>query len=493
MIPRRRASSSAAPPRAGAVAPLQTVQAQCEELLRLAREELVKAGGITALVVALDCGDTTARHSALGALAALASSDGGRWLPSLATGGTTLSGRLLAAAAAAAVGPHERSRVEATRLLACLACVPELAPGVWAAGAAGLIAAMLGRGERGRRSTTADEEGCGGGDGGRSAAVPAVLPATPGWAGKRQLQLAAALALKALIEPSEWEAEAVRNRRRHEALQRAGGLGPLVALAADGGSSTGTCGATRDLAAAAAACLRFVALVPQAAQAAVAEAGCAEALVAALSRRGLMPHGADVTATVGCAPAHPAHAAYLAGVAWELASYPDAAARLIAAGAIEALLQLVASAKDAGVKKRAVGSSGSGSKAQAPGSSADKRGGKGKNQEAGRSTARLLELSAGASDPAAGAAAALVNATGALHHLTMLDEGKARLLAGGGVPLLATLLRGPVGAALPVAWDNALAALWNVSLLSGAAAALAAAGAPPFLCGGPRGAQLPPR
>jgi hypothetical protein len=233
------------------------------------REELVKAGGITALVVALDCGDTTARHSALGALAALASSDGGRWLPSLATGGTTLSGRLLAAAAAAAVGPHERSHVEATRLLACLACVPELAPGVWAAGAPGLIAAMLGRGERGRRSTTADEEGCGGGDGGRSAAVPAVLPATPGWAGKRQLQLAAALALKALIEPSEWEAEAVRNTRRHEALQRAGGLGPLVALAADGGSSTGTCGATRDLAAAAAACLRFVALVPQAAQAAV--------------------------------------------------------------------------------------------------------------------------------------------------------------------------------------------------------------------------------
>jgi hypothetical protein len=244
------------------------------------REEVVKAGGITALLVTADSADTTARHSALGALAVLASSDDGRWLPALATISPALNAQMLAAAAAAAVGPHERSRLEATRLLARLACVPALALRVWAASSAGLLAAMLGRGETGWMdavegvgSTTLtchSGSGCNDADSrGRSAAVPL---ATPGWAGKRQLQLAAALALKALIEPSEWEAEAVRNARRLEALRRAGGLRPFVALAADGGSgSSSSCGAAMNLAMAAAACLRFVALIPQAAQAAVGE------------------------------------------------------------------------------------------------------------------------------------------------------------------------------------------------------------------------------
>jgi hypothetical protein len=104
----------------------------------------------------------------------------------------------------------------------------------------------------------------------------------------------------------------------------------------------------------------------------------------------------------------------------------------------------------------------------------------------------LLEPPAGTGNPTAAASTALVNATGALHHLTVLDEGKARLVAGGGVPLLVTLLQGPVGATLPVAWDNALAALWNASLLTGVEAVLAAAGAPPFLRARPRGMKLPP-
>jgi predicted component of type VI protein secretion system len=95
-------------------------------------------------------------------------------------------------------------------------------------------------------------------------------------------------------------------------------------------------------------------------------------------------------------------------------------------------------------------------------------------------------------DEASAAAAALTNTTGALQHLaTACDEAKAQLAAGGGLAQLSALLRG-CGAAVPGAWDGALGALWQASLLSGSEAPLAAAGAPAFLVKGPRGMRLRP-
>lgn len=96
-----------------------------------------------------------------------------------------------------------------------------------------------------------------------------------------------------------------------------------------------------------------------------------------------------------------------------------------------------------------------------------------------------------AQDEAAAGAAALSNSVGALQHLSMLDEGKERLVAApGGAAQLAQLLRA-AGASAPAAWDAALGALWNMSLLAGADQALAEAGAPAFLCTAPRAMRLP--
>lgn len=208
-------------------------------MLLLQREELAKAGGMALLAAALDSGDADASYSAMGALSALICADD-RWLLELTSGSQALLLRVLAAATSVMVGTHDRSRLEAASLLACIARVPELAAQIWGACSQALIRSMLCTHQPGFN--------------------------TPGWAGQRRLQRASALAIKALIEPSEWEPEAVRQQRRLEVLQAAGGLAPLVAL-----MGRDAAGGSLELELAAAACVRFVALVPQAAQAAVGE------------------------------------------------------------------------------------------------------------------------------------------------------------------------------------------------------------------------------
>jgi hypothetical protein len=172
-------------------------------------------------------------------------------------------------------GEHDRSRLEAAGLLACVARVPEHAARIWAAAGPSLVSAMLVGGGCIRRSSS------GGGGGGGSGTAAAASGRTPGWAGARRLQRAAALALKALIKPSEWEPEAVRRQRRIEVLQWAGGLGPLLAMVGGGAAAPGAAGGgecngggaagSQELVLAAAACLRSVVLVPEAAQAAAGE------------------------------------------------------------------------------------------------------------------------------------------------------------------------------------------------------------------------------
>jgi hypothetical protein len=205
----------------------------------LQREDLCKAGGPKLLAAALDCDVAATRHPAMGALASVAAADAGRWLPELGAGGgdgtgqAGLAGRLIVAAAAAAVGPHERTRVEAVALLAAFARAPELAGHVWGHGGRGMMAALQ--------------------RGGAAAAD------TPSWAGQRRLQAAAALGLQALLEPSQWEPETVRQARRSAVLQSVG-LAQLLALIAGDASA----GCPMELRVAAAACLRFTALDPEA-------------------------------------------------------------------------------------------------------------------------------------------------------------------------------------------------------------------------------------
>ena len=267
---------------------------------RQRREELARAGALPALAAAAELGDAGGRHAALGAVAALLHADGGRWLLEFAGGSPAVAARALAAATAAALQTaHDRSRVEAVRMLAALARAPALAARVWAATGAGvLVPAALGR-QPAAGSSSGDEKsqaaaqaaGCMGlllpaDCGAQAAAVAAAAPATaaavPGWAGAPHLQLAAALALKAALEPSGDDAdEAARRERRSAVLRATGGLlGPWVDLAARGAVNGGGGGGSggdddeavqRGLRLAASACLRFVALSPEAAQAAAGE------------------------------------------------------------------------------------------------------------------------------------------------------------------------------------------------------------------------------
>ena len=93
-----------------------------------------------------------------------------------------------------------------------------------------------------------------------------------------------------------------------------------------------------------------------------------------------------------------------------------------------------------------------------------------------------------AQDPVAAGLASLANAAGALHHLSMTDEGKRRLLAAGGAATLMAIVRN-AGVAAPAAWEQALGALWHASLLTGSEGPMNAAGAPVFMCA-PAGMKL---
>ncbi|WIA42913.1 hypothetical protein OEZ86_008827 [Tetradesmus obliquus] len=279
----------------------------------------------------------------------------------------------------------------------------------------------------------------------------------PGWAGGRQLSTAAAGVLQALLEPSEYEPEPAKQLRRQSCLA-SGAVGMLLGQLQ---------GASGPLLLSAAACLRFMALAPGAAEVLAGDPAVARQLLQLLSR------GGDGVR------------AFVSGITWELAAAPLPAQQLLEAGAVPVLLGVVqATAAAAGAKSGKEGSKGkkkgdSSSKDGAAGKAGQQKEGSkgaaaGKAPEAGRQPAsELLQ------DPAAAAAVALCNATGALHHLSFIDEAKQQLGQSPQLRLLVELLLR--GKADSQTYDNLVGCLWNVGLLAENGPRLAAAGAPAHL------------
>eukprot|EP00878_Enallax_costatus_P027494 GHUV01029612.1.p1 GENE.GHUV01029612.1~~GHUV01029612.1.p1 ORF type:complete len:238 (+),score=87.35 GHUV01029612.1:886-1599(+) len=221
------------------------------------------------------------------------------------------------------------------------------------------------------------------------------------------------------------------------------------------------------------ACLRFMALAPGAADVLAGDPHVATQLMQLLNRGG------------------PGVRAFVSGIAWELAASHTAAEQLLGAGAVPALLTVlqqtavsVGKGKKKGSKK---GSKGDGNASSKKGRDSEGKGvGKGAKGQPGSAAAGKGGVGAPGSqpaavlmsDPEAAAAVALCNATGALHHLTFLDEAKQELGSKpDGLKLLVLLLSKADGQT----YDNVVGCLWNVGLLEGNQEKLAAAGAPAHL------------
>ncbi|KAF6262404.1 hypothetical protein COO60DRAFT_624366 [Scenedesmus sp. NREL 46B-D3] len=396
------------------------------------REELLKLAALPRLLQLMEgaAADAEAAYAAAGCLACLARHP--KCMAEIsATGAATT--KVVSACLGLLRGRHDRSRLPAAQLLLLLSRQPALVPRLEPC-----LATLL--------ALLAESGG-------------------PGWAGGQQLSTAAAGVLQALLEPSEYETEPAKQARRQACLA-SGAVATLLGQLA---------GASGPLLLSAAACLRFMALAPGAAGVLAGDPAVARQLLQLLSRG-----GDGVRAFVG-------------GLTWELAAAPRPAQQLLEAGAVPALLGVVqATAAAAGRRcskqggkgtqngtdgsSKAGGAAGAKAGQQQRGGSAGKAaaGAAGKAAEAGSQPASAL-----LQDPAAAAAVALCNATGALHHLSFLDEAKQQLGQSPQLRLLVDLLlRGKAGGQT---YDNLVGCLWNVGLLADNGPRLAAAGAPAHL------------
>jgi hypothetical protein len=180
--------------------------------------------------------------------------------------------------------------------------------------------------------------------------------------------------------------------------------------------------------------------------------------------------------------------AYVAGTVWELACSPGNCQQLLEVGAVAALLDVIrATAHAAGKKSKKKGGKTGGKKGS---NKEDKKGEdkgnkKGKGQQGSSSGSGSSMGKEGAAmlrpaletDPAVAAATALSNATGALHHMSFLDEAKEQLGVLGSLPLLLKLQQGAEGQV----YDNLVGILWNVATLAENKPLLERAKAPGFL------------
>ncbi|GIL49675.1 hypothetical protein Vafri_5971 [Volvox africanus] len=172
-------------------------------------------------------------------------------------------------------------------------------------------------------------------------------------------------------------------------------------------------------------------------------------------------------------------AAFLTGILWETTAEAHVAAAAVAAGGVVALLHIISrnlagckigkprksSAAKAGDKKDGKGSSRTASPKK---DGKDAKGGKGGKGKGGSgSSAEAVNFPD----------AAVCNATGALQHLTFLDDAKHQVALHGGVPILNAALK----VSNPQTYENASGALWNVGLDVRNSLMLQAAGAPTFL------------
>ena len=199
----------------------------------------------------------------------------------------------------------------------------------------------------------------------------------------------------------------------------------------------------------------------------------------------LLTAGEDVAsqlvALLGCSS--DAIKAYVAGTIWELACSPGNCQQLLHVEAVAALLGVVrATTHVAGKSSKKKGKKG-GKKGGKEEPKADQGKGKGKQGKDGASGSGrgkdgvAMLRPALETDPAVAAATALSNATGALHHLSFLDEAKEQLGVLGAVPLLLKLQQGAEGQV----YDNVVGILWNAATLAENKPLLEQAKAPGFL------------
>ncbi|KAG2484368.1 hypothetical protein HYH03_016784 [Edaphochlamys debaryana] len=397
------------------------------------REDVFKAGLIPLLQSLLERGDVEERHATMGCISVLALSD--KHI------GEVVTNRVLVAASNILLSDHARGKLPAVQLLRHCAGRQEFATKVADVSLPALVEVLKSEG-------------------------------LPGWGQMRQAQTHAAHTLKQLLENVEGEPPEVRQLRRIAALQ-AGAVAPLAAMVAytprmpppslvpappppmakkkgkagkaKAKSSETPLGAKDAAATAAAACLRFLSLVPE--------------FVEEFMRTGTLP--ALVQGLLTCGEEQ---AAFLTGILWEATAEAAVAEQAAAAGGVGALLHVV-SKNLAGCKS---------GKARLAKKGDDK--GKGAPKDAKDAKAREARKKALA-EATNFADAAVCNATGALQHLTFQDGAKQEVALSGGVPILTACLR----VSNPQTYENASGALWNVGLDVRNNLVLQAAGAPDFL------------
>ncbi|GFR49626.1 hypothetical protein Agub_g11698 [Astrephomene gubernaculifera] len=412
------------------------------------REEVFKAGLVPLLQHLLERGDVEERHAAMGCLAVLAQSE--KHVNEVVTP------RVITTAAALLLCDHARGKLPAVQLLRLCAGRAEFAGKVADSALPALVEVLKSEG-------------------------------LPGWGQMRQAQTHAAHALKLLLENVEGEPPEVRQIRRAAVLQL-GAVPPLASMVAytprmpppalvpapppvltKHHKKTGSkkksekteppLGAKDAAATVASACLRFLSLVPE--------------FVEEFMRTGTLPAVIRGLQTCG-----EEQAAYLTGILWEASAEGHVAEAAVAAGGVPALLHVISknlpgckfgrlrkpTAKDS--KKDGKG----GSRSTTPNKKDGKEGkpGKGGKGKGG---------SGSSSDAVNFADAAVCNATGALQHLTFLDEAKHQVALHGGVPILTMALK----VSNTQTYENASGALWNVGLDVRNSLVLQAAGAPNFL------------
>ncbi|KAG2433810.1 hypothetical protein HXX76_008167 [Chlamydomonas incerta] len=402
------------------------------------REEIFKAGIAPLLQQLLERGDVEERHAAMGCVSVLALSE--KHIAEV------VNARVIASAAGLLVSEHARGKLPAVQLLRHCAARQEFCSKVADAALPALVEVLKSEG-------------------------------LPGWGQMRQAQTHAAHTLRLLLDNVEGEAPEVRQLRRIAVLQM-GAVAPLAAMvaytprlpppalmpapppvvtkkksAASKKKKEGETplGAKDAAATVAAACLRYLSLVPE--------------FVEQFMRTGTLSEVIEGLPVCG-----EEQAAYLTGILWEASAEAAVAEAAVAAGAVPALLH-VCSRHLAGCRT---------GKPKAAAKKDDKKDGKagagkkdGKDGKGGKGGSG----SGAGTDPPNYADMAVCNAAGALQHLTFLDAAKQQVALRGGVPILTACLK----VSNPQTYENSAGALWNVGLDVRNNLVLQAAGAPEFL------------
>lgn len=264
--------------------------------------------------------------------------------------------------------------------------------------------------------------------------MEAVLPAliyalkhdTPGWADMKKIHMVAAQTVRRLIEISDFEEEKVKQERR-EMLVGGGTLVPLVHMLGRGNVEAQT---------ASSACLRFLALSP--------------GFIPAVLEADLLPVMSQILTEAKDEPR-----SFICGALWDIAADPEAASALAQCGGVQALMAVVSDTSKSML---------------------------GKTKK--RPEAKLAPLSAKRGvlppppPPDPPAVVALCNATGALLHMSFLDEVKKELGEDqASLNMLVNLLK---STHLTV-YDNVVGTLWNLAMDPANQQALKSAHAPKYL------------